>query len=185
MSLLSVTYSARSWVGDLPRVRHPLVVGPLLVGEGPVEDHADVGHGVHAHRRAFKDGAGGENAGRQINSLSWDNDCGCLSVAATIYFLPTYSAGLLEELKHSDTHTHTLRATGTEWSCLIHWHTNTHGLQRVAGARAAARWVLHVCYACHGPLSLAPHVFLSAGLKMCLMPEDRKEPGTIFVSQIH
>lgn len=52
--LLFITHSARSWVRDLPSVRHPLVVGPLLVGKRPVEDHPDVSHGVDAHRRAFK-----------------------------------------------------------------------------------------------------------------------------------
>lgn len=40
------THRARSRVGDLPSVGHPLVIGTLLVGEGSVEDHADVGHGV-------------------------------------------------------------------------------------------------------------------------------------------
>ncbi len=39
-------HSARSGVGDLPSVGHPLVIGTLFVGEGSVEDHADVGHGV-------------------------------------------------------------------------------------------------------------------------------------------
>lgn len=57
--LLFTTHSARSWVGDLPSVRHPLVVGPLLVGKRSVEDHTDVGHGVDAHSRAFKHSSGG------------------------------------------------------------------------------------------------------------------------------
>lgn len=47
-------YSSRSWVGDLPGVCHPLIVGALLVSKGAVEDHTDVSHGVDAHRRAFK-----------------------------------------------------------------------------------------------------------------------------------
>ena len=49
-----VTYSAGPRVGDLPGVGDPLVVGALLVGEGPVEDGQDVSHVVHAHGRAFE-----------------------------------------------------------------------------------------------------------------------------------
>lgn len=51
---LFFTYSARSWVGDLSSVCHPLIVGPLLVSKRAVEDHTDVSHGVDAHSRAFK-----------------------------------------------------------------------------------------------------------------------------------
>lgn len=57
--LLFITHSARSWVGNLPSVCHPLVVGPFLVGKRPIEDHTDVSHGVNAHSRAFEDGSGG------------------------------------------------------------------------------------------------------------------------------
>lgn len=57
---LFITHSAGSWVGDLSSVCYPLVVGPLLVGKRPVEDHTDVGHGVDAHRRAFEHRSGGE-----------------------------------------------------------------------------------------------------------------------------
>lgn len=48
------THRAGSRVGDLPSVGHPLVIGTLLVGEGSVEDHADVGHGVDTNCWAFK-----------------------------------------------------------------------------------------------------------------------------------
>ena len=51
---MCVTYSAGPRVGDLSGVGDPLVVGALLVGEGSVEDHADVSHGVDADRRAFE-----------------------------------------------------------------------------------------------------------------------------------
>lgn len=65
------------------------------------------------------------------------------------------------------THKHTLKLTQVESSCLTHWHTNTHILQRIARVQALAAvwWVYYVCNFCHGPLSLAPHVFLSAGFK--------------------
>lgn len=65
------------------------------------------------------------------------------------------------------THKHTLKLIQLESSCLTHWHTNTHVLQRIARAQALAAvwWVYYVCNSCHGPLSLAPHVFLSAGFK--------------------
>lgn len=59
MCLLFITHCARSWIGDLPSVCHPLVVGPFLVGKRPIEDHTDVSHGVDAHCRAFEDGSGG------------------------------------------------------------------------------------------------------------------------------
>ena len=58
LSLRGEAYRARSRVGDLPVVGHPLVVGSLLVGEGSVEDHADVSHGVDADRRALEHRAG-------------------------------------------------------------------------------------------------------------------------------
>ncbi len=59
LPLLFITHSARSWVRDLPSVCHPLVVGPLLVGKRPIEDHTDVGHRVDAHCGAFKHRSGG------------------------------------------------------------------------------------------------------------------------------
>lgn len=64
-------YSARSRVGDLPRVCHPLIVGPLLVSKRSVEDHTDVSHGVDAHRRAFKHSSG-EKAENKLNSQAID-----------------------------------------------------------------------------------------------------------------
>lgn len=39
-------YHARAGIGHTPLVRHPLVVGTLLVREGAQESPADVGHGV-------------------------------------------------------------------------------------------------------------------------------------------
>lgn len=52
-----ITHSARSGVGDLPSVSHPLVVGPFLVGKRAIEDHTNVSHGVDTHCRAFKHGS--------------------------------------------------------------------------------------------------------------------------------
>lgn len=43
------THCARSGVGNASLESHPLEVGALPVGEGPVEDGQDVGHIVHAH----------------------------------------------------------------------------------------------------------------------------------------
>lgn len=51
------THRARPRVGDLPSVGHPLIVGTLLVGEGSVEDHTYVSHGVDTHCWAFEDRA--------------------------------------------------------------------------------------------------------------------------------
>lgn len=51
------TYCSRPWVGNLASVLGPLVVVAVFVGKRSVEDVADVGHGVHAHRRALEDGA--------------------------------------------------------------------------------------------------------------------------------
>lgn len=45
-SVSAEAHRARARVRDLPSVGHPLVIGTLLVGEGSVEDHANVGHGV-------------------------------------------------------------------------------------------------------------------------------------------
>lgn len=56
---LLITHSARSWIGDLPSICHPLVVGPFLMGKRSIEDHTYVSHGVNAHCRAFKDRSGG------------------------------------------------------------------------------------------------------------------------------
>lgn len=52
-------HSSRPWVRDASLEGHPLKVGSLSVREGPVEDGEDVGHVVHAHRRAFEHGAEG------------------------------------------------------------------------------------------------------------------------------
>lgn len=53
------TYCSRARVGDLASVLGPLVVVAVFVGKRSVEDVADVGHGVHAHRRALEHGASG------------------------------------------------------------------------------------------------------------------------------
>lgn len=54
----NLAHGSWPWVRDAPLERHPLKVGSVSVGEGPVEDGEDVGHVVHAHRRAFKHRAG-------------------------------------------------------------------------------------------------------------------------------
>lgn len=53
-------YCSRARVRDLARVGRPLVVVPVLVGEGSVKDVADVSHGVDTHCRAFEHRAEGE-----------------------------------------------------------------------------------------------------------------------------
>lgn len=57
---MAVTHCPRPGVWDLPSVGHPLVIGPLLVSEGPIEHHADVSHGIDAHCRAFEHRPGEE-----------------------------------------------------------------------------------------------------------------------------
>ena len=100
----------------------------------------------------------------QINSLPEIITTGVL--CGWYNLLPSHvlsQASYRNTLKHYDAQTH----TQPESSCLTHWHTNTHVLQRIARAQALAAvwWVYYVCNSCHGPLSLAPHVFLSAGFK--------------------
>lgn len=82
------THRAGSGVGDLPRVGHPLVIGTLLVGEGSVEDHADVGHGVDAHRRAFKHRPGG---GREIKGERTETTAAAAAAAAARGYRLTHS----------------------------------------------------------------------------------------------
>lgn len=48
------TYCSRPWVGDLPSVLSPLVIMTMFVGEGSVEDVADISHRVDADRRALE-----------------------------------------------------------------------------------------------------------------------------------
>lgn len=53
------TYHARARVGHLALEGDPLVVGSLLVGEGPQEGPADVVHGVETHGRALEHATAG------------------------------------------------------------------------------------------------------------------------------
>lgn len=50
-------HRSRTWVGDFSGVFCPLVVVAVFMGEGSVEDVADVGHRVHADGGALEDGA--------------------------------------------------------------------------------------------------------------------------------
>lgn len=136
-SYISFTYSARPRVGDLPSVCHPLIVGPLLVSKRAVEDHADVSHGVDAHRWAFKHGSV-EKAENKLNSRATWWICAPRRLPLGELWpspvLPAYSAGHFE-----DTQTHSLIGLGrvepSDTMTYKHPRSAALGLLQLGGGR--------------------------------------------------
>lgn len=169
------THSARSWVGDLPSVSHPLVVGSLLVGKRPIENHTDVSHGVDTHRRAFKHSSGGRQemsqcqhtgARRYDEPFPWDNYYGSFLRLIKSTFLPTHSAVLSQKGAETLWCANMLPNHHNQSQAV--WHTDiqtpTYCRERPSPRLCTVWWVYCVCKSCLRHLSLAPHVFSSAGL---------------------
>ena len=148
-----ITHSARSWVGDLPSVCHPLVVGPLLVGKRPVEDHTDVSHGVDAHRRAFEHRSGGRQEGKKRVSTQrrqledTDKLPGIITTAALCGWynlLPSHVLSRPLTLKHYDAQTHSQTdSTRVKLSdTLTYKHPRSAENRRSSGSRCCVVGVL-------------------------------------------